>query len=154
MLDATTKFFKSNSIKKGHFQKNSYLSFKMRRRLNFFFHTFNYVVPYYRTSNGNWKSTFAYFNLWFPVIPTWKVCWIRMRRQLKFFKEWWQGSFVLCIKTAVQVSLVYMHWVFHRTQKVLWNGKICSYYELILKHVFVHFLSFVSKLCLCFPILN
>ena len=33
---STSEFFKSNSIKKGHFQKYSYLSFKMRRRLNFF----------------------------------------------------------------------------------------------------------------------
>ena len=37
------------------------------------------------------------------LIPTWKWCWIRMRRLLKFFKEWWRGIlfFIVCMKTAV-----------------------------------------------------
>ena len=53
--------------------------------------------------------------------------------------------FILCMKTAVLSRFSYIHWVFHKTQKVLWNRKICSYYVIILKHVFGDCLSFVSK---------
>ena len=39
-------------------------------------------------------------------------------------------------------ELIYTHilWVFHGTQKVLCDGKICSFYVLTLKYVLANFL--------------
>ena len=62
--------------------------------------------------------------------------------------------FILCTKTAVLSNLVYINWLFHKTQNVFQNGKTCSCYVLILKDVFADCLSFASKFCVCFPILN
>ena len=63
-VDACMSFLKAEVLKKGHFifkfsSLLFYLSFKMRRRLNFFFRNSGYVVPYCWTSYGNSKSTFA-----------------------------------------------------------------------------------------------
>ena len=63
-----------------------------------------------------------------------------------------QFWFLFCAwKQQHQVSLVYIHWLFPKTQKVFSNGKICFYYVFLLKYGFVDCLAFVNTFCVCYP---